>query len=277
MSDLWLALSEAFSSAEHESIVWCAGGPTYLLIHGFLGTPAEWRPLATILHREGCSVVAPLLPGFGRRLPELPTVTLERWITELQTVIRTTCSAHPIIVVGFSLGGALAIQLASIIHTDMLVLLAPFSRLPLPRVQQWLLPILERVSPGPRPFARVNFDDPALQHALMGWNPLLDVRNPMVREQLQRFHMPWRLLHQLARTANAARQASKRIRCPVIIVHGRADKTVPFRDSQELVRRFQTPLHFYETEGDHQLVRPEHPAFPLVCEILLDMRRIAES
>ncbi|MFN3336356.1 MAG: alpha/beta hydrolase [Thermomicrobium sp.] len=275
MSDLWVTLSSGFATEEHDTIAWWAGKPTYLLLHGFLGTPAEWRPIATVLHRAGCSVVAPLLPGFGRRLGELPTVTLERWVSELQQVTRTVASLQPLVIVGFSLGGALAIQVAAMTEPAGLVLLAPFSRLPLPRVQQWFFPILDRLSSGPRPFARVNFDDPALQHALTGWNPLLDVRNPVIRQQLQSLRIPWRLLHQLARTAKAARHACKQVRCPVIIVHGRSDTTVPLRDSQVLARCFPTLSRFYETEGDHQLVRSEHPSFSLVCDVLLDMRRVS--
>ncbi|WP_448575176.1 alpha/beta hydrolase [Thermomicrobium sp.] len=269
MSELWHRLSEPFRSPEHQPIELPGRSPAFILIHGFMGTPAEWRPLAEILHRQGFTVSAPLLPGFGARIVELPAVTLRDWE---DTLLRAASriSSH-VVIVGFSLGGALATLLAARLQPAALVLLAPFSRMPLPFWYRWLIPLFERFSAGPRPFARVDFDDPAVRQALSGWNPLLDPSDPLVRDELRSLRFPWRLLRELAMTAERARQAARSVESPVSIVQGRNDTTVLARDTRKFVRAFGNLRFFIETPGDHQLVRPEHPAFPLMSRLLITL------
>ncbi len=272
MSDLLVALSKAFATPEHAPLTWRGGQPTYLLIHGFLGTPAEWRPLAEQLHGRGAAVIAPLLPGFGERLAELPAMTLDSWLQHLEEIALTIPDPRALVIVGFSFGGTLAIHLAARLQPATLVLLAPFSRLPLPRIYQVLLPLLKRVSSGPQPFARINFEDPILQETLVRWNPLLDLQNPVIRAQLRSLRVPWRLVHQLGQAAALARKRARAISTRVIIVHGQNDSTVPVRDSYHLAKYFPTPPLIYTLKGDHQLIRPEHPAFPFVCQVLLELQ-----
>lgn len=269
MSELWHRLSEPFRSPEHQPIELAGRSPAFILIHGFMGTPAEWRPLAEILHRHGFTVSAPLLPGFGARIHELAFVTLADWEDALlRTASRTGSNA---VIVGFSLGGALATLLAARLQPAALVLLAPFSRLPLPFWYRRLIPLFERFSAGPRPFARVDFDDPAVRQALSGWNPVLDPSDPLVRDELRSFRFPWRLLRELAMTAERARQAARLVESPVSIVQGRNDTTVPPRDTRNFARAFKNLRFFIEVPGDHQLVRPEHPAFPLLSRLLVTL------
>lgn len=271
MPDLWTTLRTHFLTEEYQPIDWHGSAPAFLLIHGFLGTPAEWRPIGLALRERGHRVLAPLLPGFGARLEELPRVRLEDWVAELRRAADKLDSFHSSIVVGFSLGGALALILAAQHQPSHLVLLAPFSRLPLPVWYRVLLPVLGRLHGGPRPFARTDFDDPVVQQALTGWNPFLDPHDPTIRNQLREVELPWRLLHQLARTASEARRVVKDVRCPVTIIHGIEDDTVPLRDTEDLLPRFHTRVRFERVVGNHQLVRPEHPSFSLVMQILTEL------
>lgn len=56
------------------------GAPAALLVHGFGGTPAEMRGLAEALHREGWTVEALLLPGFGAEIAALTTRQYTEWL-----------------------------------------------------------------------------------------------------------------------------------------------------------------------------------------------------
>lgn len=271
MSDLWMTIRTAFLAEEHQPFAWDGTAPAFLMIHGFLGTPAEWRPLALELHARGHHVLVPLLPGFGAKIEELPHVRLEDWEGDLRRAAATLSSFQSVIVVGFSLGGALALILAAHFQPSHVILLAPFSRLALPAGYRILLPILARLGGGPRPFARTDFDDPSVQQALSGWNPLLDLRNPTIRNQLREVRLPWHLLHQLARTASAARRAGEAVRCPVTIIHGVEDDTVPLKDTEHLLTRFRTHVRLERVAGNHQLVRPDHPSFPLVLQRLTEL------
>ncbi len=90
-------------------------GPLLVALHGFTLTGAQFAPLATYLDRH---VLAPDLPGHGdtRVTPvDLPTTidAIAGWLTGLAT---------PVPVVGYSMGGRVAMSLA-LDHPELELLL----------------------------------------------------------------------------------------------------------------------------------------------------------
>ena len=107
-------------------------GPAVLLLHGAGDTPQTLRYLAEHLHRNGFHVAAPLLPGHGRSLADFSRVTAARLLEAAEMEYSALRSSRDwVAVVGLSMGGALAVQLAAE-HPDMpaLVLLAPYLAMP---------------------------------------------------------------------------------------------------------------------------------------------------
>jgi esterase/lipase len=85
-----------------------------LLIHGYLGAPAEIKDLAVYLNQQGYSVYAPRLKGHGTSPHDLATRTYEDWKTSVDegyVVIKSLCDR--VIVGGFSTGAGLALDLAA--------------------------------------------------------------------------------------------------------------------------------------------------------------------
>lgn len=126
------------------------GGDTgALLLHGFTGNPVSLRPLAERLAAEGFAVELPRLPGHGTDWRDLRGTRARDWQREALAaleLLRVRTSRR--IVVGLSMGGALALHLAASHPTavDGLVLVNPWVRLDDPRAR-WL-PVLKRVLPG---------------------------------------------------------------------------------------------------------------------------------
>ncbi len=91
------------------------GEDAVLLFHGFAGSPFELRPLAYSLARRGFRCVVPLLPGHGRDAERLGTVSEVDWIEAgFGAFDSLLAEGHErIFVVGFSMGGALAIDVAA--------------------------------------------------------------------------------------------------------------------------------------------------------------------
>lgn len=84
-----------------------------LVIHGFGGNVQEIRPLAEQLQEMGCRVVCPELAGHTGRRRDLAAVTCRDWIqsAELELArLRSECDR--VVLIGFSMGGLIAVNLA---------------------------------------------------------------------------------------------------------------------------------------------------------------------
>jgi alpha-beta hydrolase superfamily lysophospholipase len=140
---------------------------TVVLIHGFGGSPLDYKPLALPLVTAGFRVVAPVTPGQGRDVfaHRRGEITPEILLTWLRGIInRETQKGGPKPhLVGFSMGGALSTVVASENRVDRLVLIAPFYALPnadtmLETAAEIVEPILPVV---PKPW-RGNIADPSV-------------------------------------------------------------------------------------------------------------------
>lgn len=113
------------------------GAPAVLLLHGAGDTPQTLRYLAIAFHEQGFHVVVPLLPGHGRTIREFSQVTADILSDAARSAYREVRESHDwVAVVGLSMGGALAVQLAAN-NPDLpaLGLLAPY--LAMPRGIEW--------------------------------------------------------------------------------------------------------------------------------------------
>ena len=145
-----------------------------LLVHGAGDTPQSLAALARYLHQRGFSVRAPLLAGHGRRLSALAQGSAEQWHADIRRefdLLRTT--NEQIAVVGLSMGGALAIKLATERELQALVLLSPYVAMPrfaqaLARSTEawgWLLPYFSSL--GARSIRDPQAASQALGHGIL--------------------------------------------------------------------------------------------------------------
>ncbi|MGH7619514.1 MAG: alpha/beta hydrolase [Gemmatimonadaceae bacterium] len=111
-----------------------AGAPAVLLLHGGGDTPQTLRYLGEELHARGFHVVAPLLPGHGRTLREFARVTADELTAAAASSYATLRASHEwVAVIGLSMGGALAAQIAAGNQSlPALGLVAPYLSMPKP-------------------------------------------------------------------------------------------------------------------------------------------------
>lgn len=116
-------------------------GAAVLLLHGFNDTPQSMAYLATRLHAEGYTVLAPRLPGHGvslrRMAREARDDAWRRAVSEAYDTLRARYAT--VFVCGQSMGGALAVlqvtELATPGDVPAVALLAPY--LGMPSALQW--------------------------------------------------------------------------------------------------------------------------------------------
>ncbi len=66
-----------------------SNGEAVVLIHGYTGTPAHFRPSAKELNAAGFTVVAPRLAGHGTSMEDMATTTARDWVESAQQAVAT--------------------------------------------------------------------------------------------------------------------------------------------------------------------------------------------
>ena len=102
-------------------------GPTgVLVLHGFTGSPQSVRSLAVRFAEDGHSVELPLLPGHGTKIEDMVPTRFDDWYQAAAAAYTELASrCERVVVVGLSMGGALATLLAIEHEPAALVVINP--------------------------------------------------------------------------------------------------------------------------------------------------------
>jgi carboxylesterase len=196
-------------------------------LHGFTGTPFEVQEIADALAARGYLVATPLLSGHGLDPLALEASHWKDWLASAKAAFdalaaRTT---ERIAIVGFSMGGLLALELAKAMPERVAALAVLAAPLRLRRGQvggiRLLALIPHRLRRGRLRLIPKSFGS--------------DVAHPDLRGKILGLPaMPLRALQNLLALMATARLDLKQVKVPTFIAHGRQDHTVPFADSVEL-------------------------------------------
>jgi carboxylesterase len=245
-----------FEGSEHRPFYWPRGRRGALLIHGFPGTPAEMLPLARVLRGRGWSVCAPLLPGLGPDIERLSECRAQDWLgAVVRSAIQLSSMHQPFVILGYSMGAALAAQAATQVRSEGLILLAPFWRLGgawVPGIWPLVRLFLRRI----RPLRKADFDDPQLRRGIAEFMPELDLGNPDVQGALREFVVPSSLIDALSEAGKSLGRAAPLVRAPALVVQGRQDQLVKVEQTRRLLSRIGGRVTYVEIEAAHDLLRP---------------------
>jgi carboxylesterase len=169
--------------------------------------PYTVRPVAIACLSAGFDVAAPLLPGHGyaqladqRR--EFAAMTMEKLLVAARTEVQQARQHYDWVgVYGDSMGGALALAIASEGIVNACAVTAPALKLP-PRAK-----LLDLIPPW------VNLNIPKAQSKEF-YNPCYSFENSKAGRELKRL-------------SRYARNLLSNIHCPVFVAHSRRDRTIP--------------------------------------------------
>jgi carboxylesterase len=267
--DAGLASLQLFREEVHQPFFLEGGRPTAVLVHGFLGTPAELRPLAAKLHQVGWTARGLLLPGFGVGIDTLFTRQWTEWIaTVRQAVDQLKRQERPVLLVGYSLGAAISLKVAATTEVDGLVLLAPFWKFGTP-AQRLIWGAMKRIFPRFQPFRRANFSDPRFRSFFEKTIPMLDLDDPDAQATIRRMEVPSRFVDEIVAVGKSAAVSAPKIRLRTGVVQGLEDESVKPEYTWELVRRLGGPVIYEEITADHGLVEPDNPGFDWMVRFVL--------
>jgi carboxylesterase len=96
-----------------ESFVSGTGRTNLIIIHGLGGTPDDYRGFAGELINQKIKVICPRLTGHGIDLPALAAADVDDWLTDIDQTVKSVPAGSPIVLMGVSFGGALALGYAA--------------------------------------------------------------------------------------------------------------------------------------------------------------------
>lgn len=200
-----------------------------LALHGYTGRPGDLKYLAERLASAGMAVSVPRLPGAGTDMDDLSTTTQRDWIRRSYDAWLDLRSRYESVsIVGYSMGGLLALELAERVGPEKLVLLAPalVTSHKLMRLTPLLAPfarILPTVKTGWKP--NENHDEETREHGLRYWT----------RRDL-------RSAAQLSRLQGKVRRKLGKVRIPTMAVVSLDDRSVPLGVIELLNKRLPEGL-----------------------------------
>lgn len=203
-----------------------------LFLHGFACSPRELRPLGQTLSRHGFEVMAPLLPGHGERYPGMNSCRTEDWI---ESVCLTFEALHrdgsPVAVLGYCLGGSLALATARTLNPRAVVCLAT----PVHPLKDEFFPPL-----GQQENEKVEFSTRSVDPlSLLQTAPFAsDCHSPMAGQwKKHSCHsiVTKQFVQNYQETIKMAHRDLTEVRCPLAVVHSRADKIVGPEHAEEIM------------------------------------------
>jgi carboxylesterase len=259
-----------YPQLEHDAF---QAGDSYkraLLIHGFPGTPYELRGLAEALLERSWQVSVPLLPGFGKEIVELGSKTRYDWLGKIEREYDSLKkgSKH-MLLVGFSMGGALSLTASVTLKPEQLILLAPFSKLP--DWREKLLPAVRYLLPELRPFEKADFNDSSVRAEFTKMLPDINLDDANIQAQLRKMvTLKTESLIQLREIGKLAKANAPKVSSPSVVIQGTEDKTVIPPYTKKLIERFTNKPSYIEIPGSHEFTKTVDPHYPKLKQVFLE-------
>ncbi|MDA0837690.1 MAG: alpha/beta fold hydrolase [Planctomycetota bacterium] len=236
-----------------EGFMRMGGEPAVLLIHGFRGSPSVFEELGELLHQRGCSVHAMLLPGHGRSVGDLAASRWQNWASAVELTHLKLRERHDrIFLVGFSLGGLLALHQATRSLVNGVVAISPF------------LKLNSDASGGLSPQTRLKLAQllPFTQVVELHREPnLLDDRL-RAEVKISPFY-PVKTMQSMVEFAESIGDSLNAIRCPLLIQQSKNDRVVCGTSVQQLYEAVSSDdkrLTWYEGSAHELLLDCERRA-----------------
>jgi carboxylesterase len=183
-------------------------GEAVVLVHGFTGVPAHFRPLAEHLNAAGFTVNVPLLAGHGTTPEHLATTDAGDWERSARLAAEAVSDHRRVHLVGLSMGGLLGIMVAGRVAASTVTTINS--------------PVVVRDK-------RLYFAGVAHR-----WRPVVDwdvPGEPNLEEAVERYSIPYPGFHtvsgrELVRVVTRGYRAARRLRRPALVIQSKADQTV---------------------------------------------------
>ena len=234
-----------------------------LLIHGLLASPAELKDYGHYLANQGFTVFGIRLKGHGTSPYALRDVSYEQWFASVRrgfNILKVHCPK--LFVIGFSTGGALALQLAAENHDEIIGLVVVSVPIKFVNPAFMLVPLL--------------YNTNALVHwvsSLEGVKPFID--NPPEHPDINYRNTPVRALYELRRLIQHMEALLPDIETPSLVLYADEDPVVSPESAETVYKKLGAThklLHAIKSKRHGILMENIDGAWPVIDEFLKQHR-----
>lgn len=225
-----------------------------LLIHGFSGSPSEMRLLGERLSVLGWTVLGLCLSGHGTTPEKMAGTRWEDWAKDAEAGVKELRkSCHTVVAIGLSMGGLLALHLATLGLTDGIIpmnapmLLADRRS----RYVQLIKPFVKFVN---KP------DHRSLPSKTASASSMPSIVTDLKAERFGYERIPVDGLISLNRAIRQVRRKLDVIKCPTLLMQSTKDSTVNPVSVQIIlkgIRQAKTTVLYWEKSGHILTLGPE--------------------
>lgn len=240
-----------------------------LMVHGFLGTPHHFADLPEALAEAGHAVEVMLLPGHGVSPLDLEHTNPAELLHAVRAHVNALQTDYDkVVVLGHSMGGALAVLVTESMEVDGLILAAPLFEVE----HRWYYGMHpERWAKLVRPLLRWVYRSP-------GSRP---VNRREVRREITTFTwVPTNAVYVAVQLGQQARspEALAHLKLPVLLLHGLDDSVTSPEASEVAWEAMPTDdKHLVLLERSEHLIFWDHDREQVQAEILAFLNRLVEE
>lgn len=230
------------------------GKASVVLIHGFVGSPFDFKELAKELHSKGFRVVVPVVPGQGSSdfayiRGKYSAKYYVSWLQDILDNEYELTGTKPFIV-GFSMGGVLSVIMASKQLVTRLILIAPFFDLPV-RYMVSFVSAFGYIVPVVPKFKRGKINDPISYSRYIPGSMLISIS-------------AFRVLRQLA---SLAEKTVGKINAPVFVLCSRKDQVASHHKIKTVLSTLEN-IEFKEYNLGNHILLYDYQYAEIVNDIL---------
>ncbi|MBL8027684.1 MAG: alpha/beta fold hydrolase [Fibrobacteres bacterium] len=205
-------------------------GEAVLFLHGYTSTPRDLRGVAEALNRIGYTAQGILFPGHGTKPTDLDKVTWQEWYSAAVEAYEHLKTSHSKVhVVGFSMGGSIALHLAANYDVGKLVLLSPLFKIAYTPwhifPEEWWVKTIGHF----------------LSHLKKTYSG--NCNNPETRgRHIAYFHYSLSSINQTLAIVSEIRKELDMISNNLLLIHSKGDRTTSSSSSRRIFQRLKSPV-----------------------------------
>lgn len=186
-----------------------------LCVHGLTGSPEVFHEMGEYLSKHHIKMSVPCLPGHNTTVDDLRKKSWQKWFHCAELAYRELASCcDKVFLTGLSMGGTLALLLSSRYPIDGVVTIA--APIQLKWWQGVFIPLVKPVIPD--------------------WKKRWDRFEQVASLKNTYDRYPLEAIQQLIELCKITRTELGNLTCPVLILHGKEDKRVRFKNAEMIYR-----------------------------------------